>query len=170
MQLCQAIISHVCVPTVGAEGCGQLIRARCLRPCQAVSLDIIGRKLASESISDVTPKPLFMTFNIFNNISNNFMELLVKHHVLDFLQGCSIYPMLANALKTQQSCEKPYTFIYQFCKTVVSPLLMHWGYCSLILSHWYVSVSQGLFHFKNCLNLIQIWFKCTSKACNEVFN
>ena len=26
-----------------------------------------------------------------------------------------------------------------WCKTTVTPLLMHWSYCSLALSHWYIT-------------------------------
>ena len=31
------------------------------------------------------------------------------------------------------------------CKTAVTPLLTHWSYCSLTLSHWYISGSRQNF-------------------------
>ena len=57
------------------------------------------------------------------------------------MQDCS--NSIANALELLQSCTKPSMLCYILlkhgylcaCKTAVTPLLMHWSYCSLALSH-----------------------------------
>ena len=34
------------------------------------------------------------------------------------------------------------------CKTAVTPLLMHWSYCSLVLNHWYIIVTFAQSSYK----------------------
>ena len=47
------------------------------------------------------------------------------------------------------------------CKTAVSPLLMHWRYCSLALSHWYAvcisAVGSKLGYLSLCL--VARWYQ-----------
>ena len=37
------------------------------------------------------------------------------------------------------------------CKTAVTPLLTHWSYCSLLLSHWYISFTPNSHHIPHIL-------------------
>ena len=50
-----------------------------------------------------------------------------------------------------------------WCKTTVTPLLMHWSYCSLALSHWLLYLGQ-LLVVNSCrfvsLNVFNAWSQC----------
>ena len=73
-----------------------------------------------DSLSDIT------WYFILHNIEGDINGIV---------QDCS--DSIANPLEFLQSCTK--------CKTVVSPLLTHWRYCSLALSHQYdMSQSSSL--------------------------
>ena len=50
------------------------------------------------------------------------------------------------ALPKRYGCERDHVAIIStaMCKTTVSPLLMHWRYCGLALSHWYHSTHYVL--------------------------
>ena len=61
------------------------------------------------------------------------------------VQDCSI--SIANAQEIPQSCTKPQILsptntLMAKCKAAVTPLLTHWSYCSLPLSHRYMVVKM----------------------------
>ena len=71
-------------------------------------------------------------FQANSSICTASVHLLPWHHIDGLVQDCSNSSALA--MELLQSCAKP--SIYQtWCKSVVSPLLMHWRYYSFALSH-----------------------------------
>ena len=69
-------------------------------------------------------------------------DLWSAGHVDGLAQDC--IKAIANALELLQSCTKP-----SMAKrmTAVTPLLTHWSYCTLSLSHWYDVTTRVESHF-----------------------